>query len=108
MMDFEPGLQNSIRYVFPKAKISGCFFHYAKILWGKAKQYGLCTRKEIKYTKILLFILKLMPYMNINERDELLENIEQFFDDNNNGKYAKLLKYYKKKLNYIDLTEKNI
>ena len=56
MMDFEPGLQNSIRYVFPKAKISGCFFHFAKILWGKAKEIGLCKKRFLKETFFFILI----------------------------------------------------
>ena len=112
MMDFEPAIQNSVREIFPNAKINGCYFHFVKILWGKAKKYGLCTKKDMKYTKILLFVLKLMPYMSIDERDELFENIEKFYGEISNNKYAKLIRYYKKNwknnnyINYIDLTEK--
>ena len=109
MLDFEPSLQNAVRKVFEGIKISGCYFHYVKILWQKAKKYGLCTKSEIRVTKILLFILKIIPYLEIDERTEIFKKIEDFYKSN--GKYEKLLKYYKKVwinnsyLNYAELTE---
>ena len=60
MLDFEPSLQNAVRKVFEGIKISGCYFHYVKILWQKAKKYGLFTKNGIRVTKILLFILKII------------------------------------------------
>ena len=62
-------------------------FHYVKILWEKAKRFGLSTKVDIKVTKILLFILKLMPYIQYEERVELLTKIEDFY--NNNDKFIK-------------------
>ena len=56
----------------------------------------------MKYTQILLFVLKLMPYMNLDERDELFENIEKFYGEICNNKYTFLKKYntkYKTNLN---------
>ena len=68
LMDFEPSLQNAVRKIFVNVKINGCFFHYVKILWDHSKRYGLCVKKEIKNVKILIFLLKLFPYMDIEER----------------------------------------
>ena len=79
MRDFEPSLQSSLRKVFKGIKISGCYFHYVKILWQKVKKLGLCTKSEIKVTKILLFILKILPYLEIDERTEIFKKIEEFF-----------------------------
>ena len=109
ILDFEPSLQNALRKVFEGIKISGCYFHYMKILRQKAKINGLCTKSEIKVTKILLFILKIMPYLGIDERTEIFTKLEEFYISND--KYKKLLKYYKKVwinnsyLNYAELTE---
>ena len=94
MLDFEKSLQNAIHKNFEGVKFSGCYFHYVKILWEKAKSFGLCTKTDIKITKILLFILKLMPYIKYDERIELFSKIEEFY--NNNDKYLRLIKYYKK------------
>lgn len=46
MIDLEPSLQNSLKKVFDSIKISGCYFHYVKLLWQKAKIYGLCTKMK--------------------------------------------------------------
>ena len=48
----------------------------------------------MKIIKILLFILKIMPYMEIDDRDDIFNKLEEFY--NSNEKYKKLLKYYKK------------
>ena len=37
MLDFEPSLQNAGRKFFEGIKISGCYFHYLKILWKSQK-----------------------------------------------------------------------
>ena len=37
MYDFEIGLRNSIKEIFPNSILDGCFFHYTKLLWKHAK-----------------------------------------------------------------------
>ena len=68
MIDFEVGLQKAIKLYFPNALISGCFFHFVKCLWEKAKKLHLCKKDKIKHTKILIFILKIIPFINIDYR----------------------------------------
>ena len=110
MLDFEPALQNSIKKTFQGCKISGCYFHYVKNLWEKAKRFGLCTKREMKITNILIFLFKLMPYINYDDRIELFNKIENFYTDNE--KFKKIIKYYKKTwinnnyLNYEEITQK--
>ena len=41
MLDFEKSLQNAVKNNFPNAIINGCYFHYVKLLWEKAKKLGL-------------------------------------------------------------------
>ena len=60
MIDFEIGIQKSLKLNFPKALISGYFFHYVKYLWEKAKKLYLCKKDKIKHTKILIFALKII------------------------------------------------
>ena len=109
MLDFEVSLQKAVKNNFPESIVDGCYFHYTKLLWEKAKKLGLCTKKEIKYTKIIIFMLKIMPYLSNDKKEELFNNLEGFFGDNDE-KYVKLLKYYKKNwlnneyLNYSELT----
>ena len=45
--------------------------------------------------KIINFLLKLMPYMFAEERNELFNNLEEFVEKKEKG-YKKILKYYKK------------
>ena len=82
MLDFEVALQKSVKKNFQNSIIDGCYFHYTKLLWEKAKKLSLCTKKDIKYTKIIIFILKLMPYLPENEKLDLFKNLEDFFDKN--------------------------
>ena len=44
--DFEKGLQNSVRKNFKKAKIDGCYFHFLKLLWGRAKKWSLYQKQN--------------------------------------------------------------
>lgn len=52
-----------------------------KILWQKAKIYGLCTKSEIKVTKILLLILKIIPYLEKDDRTEIFKKLEEFYNE---------------------------
>ena len=109
MIDFEKSLQNAVKNNFPNAIINGCYFHYVKLLWEKAKKLGLCKKNDIKYTKIVIFLLKIIPYMIGDEKYELFKNLEEFFKNNEKG-YENILNYYKKNwlnntyLNYVELT----
>ena len=62
MIDFEKPLQNAVKTNFPNAIVDGCYFHFVKLLWTKAKTFGLCSKKKLKITKILIFILKIIPF----------------------------------------------
>ena len=75
MIDFEVGLQKAIKLNFPNALISGCFFHFVKFLWEKAKKLHLCKKDKIKYTKILIFILKIIHFINIDYRTKFFKKI---------------------------------
>ena len=44
MTDFEKGLRKSLKKVFVGAKIYGCYFHFIKNLWEKAKRCGLFSK----------------------------------------------------------------
>ena len=75
MIDFEKPLQNAIKKNFPKAQVDGCYFHFVKLLWTKAKTLGLTTKNRLKITKILIFILKLIPFIDIDNRKLYLINV---------------------------------
>jgi len=39
-IDFEKALRKEILDIFPKSNIIGCYFHFIKTLWVKAKKCG--------------------------------------------------------------------
>ena len=108
MVDFEKSLINSIKKNFPNATIDGCFFHYSKLIWTKARLLGLCTKDNLKMTKILIFIFKLFPFIFADNRTEIFKKIKEYYV---NDKYKKLLAYYEKNwinsnyINYVDLAQ---
>ena len=110
MLDFEKGLINAVKEKFSNSIIDGCFFHFSKLLWSKAKYLGMCNKKEIIKTKLLMFILKLIPFMKPDNREEFFRNLEQYFS-NSEEKHKKMVLYFKKNwlnnpyINYYDLSQ---
>ena len=107
MCDFEPSLIKSVKKNFTNSKVDGCYFHFVKLMWSKAKSLGLCNRNNIKLTKILVFILKLLPFLPHDERENLFKKTEEYFSINSENE-KKLLLYFKKnwlKNKYIDYYE---
>ncbi len=45
-MDFEQGLHNAIRSVFPGSKVVGCLFHIKKRLFNKGRELGLMKKEH--------------------------------------------------------------
>ena len=48
MLDIEKGLMNEVKKNFDDIKIDGCYFHFVKLLWTKAKNLGLCKVNKLK------------------------------------------------------------
>lgn len=61
--DFENAAIKAIKKSFPNTAISGCYYHYNKSIWKKAKQLGLTQRSEkIRRREIeLSAVLPLLP-----------------------------------------------
>lgn len=96
MCDFEPGLINSIKSSFKDAMIDGCFHHYIKLLWGYAKKLGLFKQKDIKNTKLFIFISKFLPYLRQRNKKIIFQKkLVIFIIGNINEGYHKFIKYYK-------------
>ena len=81
MLDFEKTSRLALIKVFPKSPILGCYFHYVKAFWYKAKKIGLTRKKHLKETMILLFTLKLYQFIRSEERDEYIKIIDVIFKD---------------------------
>ena len=45
MADFEYGLRKAIKEIFPNFSLKGCYFHYIKNIWAKAKKTRLMSKK---------------------------------------------------------------
>ena len=104
MLDFEKGLMNAVKKNFDDVKIDGCYFHFLKLLWTKAKNLGLCKVNKLKRTKILIFMLKIIPFIEIDDREMFFKRIEEYYSLHKEG-YEKMVSYYKKnwlRNHYID------
>lgn len=85
--DFEAAVMNAITKVFPECKISGCFYHYNKAIWRKAKNLNLNeSKKDRKMVKMVSY-LPLLPENFIEETwhvimnsAEVKENVSKFKD----------------------------
>ena len=60
MCDFEKALRMTIIIIFKGAKLKGCYFHYVKCKWAKAKRIGLTNKTILQKIKMIIFILKLL------------------------------------------------
>lgn len=99
MCDFEYNLRKSIKDNFIECNLKGCYFHYIKNLWSKCKKIGLCKKKYIDKTKILIFSLKLITLIKSNRQNEFFNQIEKYAINGNDYEkeiYCKFIKYYKK------------
>ena len=56
MSDFELSLRKAINEIFPNFKLKGCYFHHIKNIWAKTKKLGLCRKKIIDKTKLIIFL----------------------------------------------------
>ena len=93
--DYEKALRNGIIRNFPKSRFEGCYFHYVKILWCYAKKNGLCTKNRFKYTRLLIFCLKIYPYLVDEEQNNFLKEIKEYFNKIDD-KYSEFFLYFDK------------
>ena len=103
MLDFEKASRKALKVNFPEADIKGCYYHYAKALWAKAKKYGL-TRKKISFeTYTLIFSFKIYQFIPVKDKNDYLNEIFSLYSDK--PEYKKLVKYFVKNLkdcNFLD------
>jgi hypothetical protein len=95
--DFEKSLIKCIREEFDEARIYGCFFHYIKALWKKCRNLGLTKKKLLNHSKIIIFSLKIYPFIIKKNKDKYIKEIYDYalsIDKN----YKSFVDYFKKKL----------
>ena len=61
--DFEIGLINALKNIFPKAVAIGCFYHYTRSLANKLKNMNLFSKKNKSVSRNLLKDLYKLPYI---------------------------------------------
>ena len=106
MTDFEHVLHKVIREIYPTCYLEGCYFHYSKALWTKAKKLGLINKKDIKITRFIIFAYKMYTFMNDKDKELFSKSINQYIEkENDNKKLKKLSNYFTKnweKSDFID------
>lgn len=69
-------------------------FNYVKALWKRALKLGLTKLKLLDSTKILIFSLKIYPYIQENKKEEYIKDVyDQYLP--NNIEYKSFIKYFK-------------
>ena len=73
MSDFGRGLRKITKSKYPEAILEGCYFHFIKVLWEKSKRFGICNKKNINDTKLIIFGFKIYTFIKEKERDKYFE-----------------------------------
>jgi hypothetical protein len=89
--DFELAVMNAIKQVFPECTISGCFYHYNKAIWRKAKLLNLNTSKEDRKMVKMTSYLPLLPERFIEKTWNSIINAAQITEN-----VSKFIEYYNK------------
>ena len=67
-----------LREKYPKSYLEGYYFHFIKVLWEKSKRLGICCKKIINNTKIIIFAFKIYPFIKEKYREKFLNDIKDF------------------------------
>ena len=90
--DFDDKLRETIINYFPGCVFKGCFFHYMKNIWKKAKIFGLLNKNIVENTKKMMQGLEFLPFIKNPKLDSYIKDIKY---------YLKILP-----LNYLSLFDK--
>lgn len=72
-LDFEKAAINAILCAFPHVTLRGCFYHWKRAIWKKAKKLGLKSKGE-KRIAALIAALPLIPHESIKEGLEYVKS----------------------------------
>ena len=104
LCDFEKSLLKAIKENFPESKLNGCYFHFIKSLWKKARSFGLTNKKLLKNTKIIIFACKIYPFILKENKKKYIAEIYQYATNIDN-KYNKFIEYFKNSLEYSEFLD---
>jgi hypothetical protein len=94
MCDFEEGLRNALKMLFPKAEINGCYFHFVKNLWKKASDLGLRKKPSVTMTGVIIALFCILIHIPRQFRGSYFSYIRKICK--NEGEYEDLLNYMEK------------
>ena len=107
--DFMKSNINAIYNIFKdNTKIITCFFHYVQCLWRKANSFHLRNKNYIENTKVLIFNLKILPFLEYENMFKFYKEIkiQSIFND---IMYDNFFNYLEKNwIGYEKKTKKNI
>ena len=78
MCDFETNLRKGILNNFNNCTLKGCYFHYIKNIWKKAKKLGLCRKNFLNKTKIIIFAFKIITLIKLDKQKKFFDEIKFF------------------------------
>lgn len=83
--DYERSIMNAVKVVYPEARITGCFFHFQKAIWKKARELNVTNTMEEKNIIKKVGILPLLPatfipegWQNILEEMKTVQTMDRF------------------------------
>lgn len=99
MIDFETGFASAFTVCFPRAKISGCLFHFGQCIWRHVQKYGLQSlyNEDVEFSLNvrLLMALAFVPEADViiafeeliackyyDDHEELLADLLGYFESN--------------------------
>lgn len=95
--DFEKGLRKVLRNLLGGINLRGCYFHFVKALWSKAKKLGLFSYKKIQISKIIIFGLKVLTLQSRDCQEKMIKETNNFVEElDDNLMYKKFMEYYEK------------
>jgi len=107
MSDFEKGLRSALQWVFPKATLLGCEFHFVKALWKKAGKLGLRKKERKRKTAIIINFLVIIVHLNVEDRSKYFQELKTNFQHEEKP-FQEFLTYFHKnwmELDFINLGE---
>ena len=83
-IDFSKAEENAIKEVYKNenVEIIYCLFHFVQCLWRKLNSLGLRKKEFIKLSKSLVFNIKILAFIK-------LENVEESYNDIKNSNLYK-------------------
>ena len=96
MTDFENGLRKALKMNLMMLLFMDAIFILLKIFGIKPKNMIYLKKPQKKYKYIFIFSMKIYPYILEEEKDEFLDNMENYIKNINNKCFSSFFEYFKK------------